>query len=170
MREELDKGRPEWKPFEGMQSKCTGEVDAKWRSLLNNPVEWCDCREAKRQGLVKTTHPDFKKGELGLWLDSKVMPEWVAAELPQVTCLLFDVSQANGALSTLKGRWRSLFDSPVDWVDYRSAKRSGKVRDVWPDFKRVDGRGDLWISGKGNPRLGSGEELAREACRALVAR
>ena len=54
------------------------------------------------------------------------MPEWVAAELPQVTCPLLDVSQADGTLSTLKGRWRILFDSQEDWVDYHSAKRSGK--------------------------------------------
>ena len=28
---------------------------------------------------------------------------------------------------------------------------SQEKRETWPDFKRVDGRGDLWISGRGNP-------------------
>ncbi|OMO92375.1 Primosome PriB/single-strand DNA-binding protein, partial [Corchorus olitorius] len=52
--------------------KSTVTAEDSWMDLLENPKEWKDYREQKRNGLVKPKHPDFKRkvGGLSLWLDS----------------------------------------------------------------------------------------------------
>ena len=158
LREEIKKGRPDWKPFE---SKVDTE-EVKWRSLFENPGEWRDYREAKKQGLVKATHRDFKRANSGvsLWLDSKATPEWVEEALVRGSWAQW--GSAVGGASAQEARWLSLFDSPGEWIDYRAAKGRGASQTRFPDFKRVDGQGYLWISGVGTPkwvpeRLAQGE-------------
>ncbi|XLT85433.1 hypothetical protein HN873_007186 [Arachis hypogaea] len=42
--------------------------------------------------------------------------------------------------------WTDLLDDPKQWTDYRDSKRDGQVNPRFPDFKRKDGNGALWLN------------------------
>ena len=104
------------------------DADAMWRSLIDSPDEWFDCRVAKAEGQVSAKFPDFKHmdGEGALWLDS--IPEWATLMLNKglTKWRPFEAGKTPVSLGgSREARWRSLFDSPTEWVDCRSAKKQG---------------------------------------------
>jgi len=133
-----------------------------WDSLMEHPELWQDCRQFKASG-VSPQYPDFKhsgSGE-GLWLQTA--PPKIAARIlngdvpvwPQMETEWIGQSSVQ-----LESAWRSLFEEPEMWVDYRVSKKQGAVKPRHPDFKNKDIQVALWL-GKANPSWVA-EELAAQ--------
>ncbi|PRQ29990.1 putative primosome PriB/single-strand DNA-binding protein [Rosa chinensis] len=113
-----------------------------WRDLLDNPKQWMDYRDQKRNKLVKRNHPDFKckDGGHALWLNK--VPQWVLSELKGME---FDVpilkpKQANEGRGDKS--WKDLVENPDKWWDNRLQKRNAKA----PDFKHKETGEALWLN------------------------
>ncbi|KAI9118752.1 hypothetical protein K1719_010197 [Acacia pycnantha] len=139
-----------------------------WRDLLRDPKQWQDCRESKRNGLVKFRYPDFKHkdGNLALWLDSA--PKWVLSELEglEFDALILKSKQANEQSdSNLRSKqaedqsglnlksqqakerkddasWKDVVENPDKWWDNRLNKKSQRS----PDFKHKETGEALWLN------------------------
>ncbi|KAL2321390.1 hypothetical protein Fmac_030359 [Flemingia macrophylla] len=113
-----------------------------WTDLLDNPTQWSDFRDKKRNGLVNPKHPDFKRkdGSDSLWLNRATT--WV---LPKLKGLEFDVPVAiSNKANDFKGgdeSWNDLVQNPSKWWDNRSDKRNHKA----PDFKHKENGKALWL-------------------------
>uniref|UniRef100_A0A1D1XF76 Protein OSB3, chloroplastic/mitochondrial n=1 Tax=Anthurium amnicola TaxID=1678845 RepID=A0A1D1XF76_9ARAE len=155
---EINESTPEWvlstlDTF--VLSSKTSSTDAKksveavanhWSDLLENPQQWRDNREDKRNGKVKPKFPDFshKSTKQGLWLDSA--PDWVLRKLGSVVVSAKAPFQS-GAMKARKvpareeESWRSLLENFNKWWDNRSDKLNPKA----PDFKHKETGVALWL-------------------------
>ncbi|KAL5545678.1 hypothetical protein UlMin_005365 [Ulmus minor] len=127
-------------------------VLSSWRDLLENPKQWWDYRDNKRNGLINPKHPDFKSkdGNHALWLDRA--PQWVSSKLEG---LEFDVQlrKIKDSKDSVKkdgdsafASWKDLIDNPKQWQCYRNEKLNGLVNPKHPDFKHKDGKIALWLN------------------------
>ncbi|KAG5037600.1 hypothetical protein JHK82_018413 [Glycine max] len=108
-----------------------------WRDLLDNPMQWRDFRESKRNGLVKPKHPDFKRKDgYSLWLGKD--EKWV---LPKLEELQFDVPTAISKKGDGGESWNDLVQNYANWWDNRLNKRNAKA----PDFKHKETGKGLWL-------------------------
>ena len=116
-----------------------------WQDLIDSPHEWEDFRTKKRN----PRFPDFKRKEDGmsLWFDSHDTPDWVATKLMEMEDKLATSSSSTRASSAKEHLWQGLIDSPHEWEDFRTKKRSPR----FPDFKHKEDEMPLWLDSYDTP-------------------
>ena len=127
--------------------------------MLNSPreapgLEDCFGLQEKAQGRVPKAYPDFKRvlGGDGLWVDSKGIPAWAIERLNsgEVQWEKMDPPQPPKDVEAL---WKSLFEHPTEWEDFREDKAAGERSERFPDFKHYEERDTgLWIDSKDTPQ------------------
>ncbi|KAK7363948.1 hypothetical protein VNO80_12233 [Phaseolus coccineus] len=124
------------------------DIDNSWKDLLHNPVEWWDLRSTEKN-LKGAAFERKTNGEL-LFINSST-PKWVQEKLELVTIDQkpepkhpISIAKKNPDSST--SSWIDLLDNPKQWCDFRDSKQNGLVNPKYPDFKRKDGSGSLWLN------------------------
>ncbi|ESW24981.1 hypothetical protein PHAVU_004G177000 [Phaseolus vulgaris] len=78
-------------------------------------------------------------------------PKWVQEKLELVTIdqkpePKHPISIAKKNPDSSMSSWIDLLDNPKQWFDFRDSKQNGLVNPKYPDFKRKDGTGSLWLN------------------------
>eukprot|EP00933_Yihiella_yeosuensis_P032778 TRINITY_DN2641_c0_g1_i6.p1 TRINITY_DN2641_c0_g1~~TRINITY_DN2641_c0_g1_i6.p1 ORF type:complete len:234 (-),score=56.64 TRINITY_DN2641_c0_g1_i6:20-625(-) len=121
-----------------------------WKSVFEEPQQWEDFREAKASGEKPERFPDFKYllSDAALWIDSSSTPSWVHDKLEALTQTLQpEVHQ----VADKEEMWKSVFEEPQQWEDFREAKASGEKPERFPDFKYLLSDAALWIDSSSTP-------------------
>lgn len=154
----------------GSKKKDADQTSNLWSDLVKNPLQWCDYRSHKANGMVKEKFPDFKKKGTGesLWISSG--PKWI---LPKLRQLQFDVKEVKPRVlggegerkqnphledsvknlvekghserkqnPDLESSWKKLVENPQKWWDNRGKKISSKS----PDFRHKETGECLWLN------------------------
>ncbi|QHO13665.1 hypothetical protein HN873_052952 [Arachis hypogaea] len=147
------------------KQECTASeehvIDNTWNDLLSNPFEWWDVRYLKEnpKGAAFERKTD---GEL-LFINSST-PKWLQDKLDSMSIdLKPELKHSTNDLKKVRDSslapWTDLLDDPKQWTDYRDSKRDGQVNPRFPDFKRKDGNGALWLNNAPKWVLSRLEEL-----------
>lgn len=109
------------------QDVSTLSIDDQWQHMLKNKQLWIDHREAKSNGTVPKTAPDFLHTDSGtrLQLDDRT-PSWARKDL-------IDAKLAPKATEM----WAEVVKFPHQWSDFRESKANGWLKDTVPDFRHV---------------------------------
>ncbi|MED6148545.1 hypothetical protein PIB30_054108 [Stylosanthes scabra] len=112
-------------------------IDNSWNDLLSNPFEWWDVRYSK-ENPKRAAFERKTDGEL-LFINSST-PKWLQDKLDTMTIDL------KPELKHSTDPWNDLLNDPKQWTDYRDSKHDGLVNPRFPDLKRKDGNGAVWLN------------------------
>ncbi|RYR69451.1 hypothetical protein Ahy_A03g016007 [Arachis hypogaea] len=75
-----------------------------------------------------------------------VIAKWFIRNIPKVFHSNLLIDDLKKVRDSSLAPWTDLLDDPKQWTDYRDSKRDGQVNPRFPDFKRKDGNGALWLN------------------------
>jgi len=128
--------------------------EAQWLDLQANPGKWNDFRERKAKGEAKPNFPDFKSQVTAdsLWIQSYDTPLWAKMEDFDPDCSPSPPTfgklayAANERFAPTEEMWKSLFETPLQWTDFRDSKEAGFSKEKHPDFKQTSSGDALWLN------------------------
>ncbi|XP_015953018.2 protein OSB2, chloroplastic [Arachis duranensis] len=88
-----------------------------------------------------------------------VIAKWFIRNIPKVFHSNLLIDDLKKVRDSSLAPWTDLLDDPKQWTDYRDSKRDGQVNPRFPDFKRKDGNGALWLNNAPKWVLSRLEEL-----------